>query len=645
MTSNPLDYWHELESRSSEWAFRAYNKLIQTLNNDVQEKLRCKDDISEPYVAIFGKTQVGKTTLLLDLMGIDPDQLITVSQVLRGGREMGKSATATAMEYCRSADHRWGLSIEEKTDWFDCNEKISHQLGKLRSKMEKGELVLTSPCIVHIPQHFFARTDVASPHVRILDLPGDNPANSQEQEHVYLMAKTYLPFADLILLVGRGDDLGFLRPEVITLPGIEDWQTMPYRFRIVTTYSYTAQSIKDRVRANDKFGIEQLRQRLIQQIELFGELSEPAKSEDLYFPLEFGTSWKNVQEHDPSLYNRIAPIIEELRKKLLEQIAQSTSPMGRLRSTLNTHIGVENILKNKKSLIKLTITQLDQKCEKLMNNLNSWEETIKHEKKWKQSINRLLSENQKDDLVRKVLDAANETDLSISNSYPSSEMNEREDVATLKRLIVYHQHALQNITINPKFESIKYLKIARTYFKEPDKEIIKKILDDSFEPIRKILNDYWIDTYLISLNYQKDKKLLLKSILEAKRKIIELWTNSWLNAIYAAYKNLEKKQKTANDNLEYSIKERDKIAKQIEIIELSISQHHLDLENFTLRSQEDLKRCKKFINLLNEEYLLELSEKMEQAILNEDNCESILQFFSCEYMRSQYESLIAMNQK
>ena len=29
------------------------------------------------------------------------------------------------------------------------------------------------------------------------------------------MAKTYLPFADLILLVGRGDDLGFLKPEVI----------------------------------------------------------------------------------------------------------------------------------------------------------------------------------------------------------------------------------------------------------------------------------------------------------------------------------------------------------------------------------------------------------------------------------------------
>ena len=39
---NAIEYWHELHKRQSDWAFRAYGRLIQTLSEDVQEKLALK---------------------------------------------------------------------------------------------------------------------------------------------------------------------------------------------------------------------------------------------------------------------------------------------------------------------------------------------------------------------------------------------------------------------------------------------------------------------------------------------------------------------------------------------------------------------------------------------------------------------------
>lgn len=207
MTSGKvLDYWQRLESRQSEWAFRAYDRLIKTLSHDVQERIQFKESDAEPYVVIFGKTQVGKTTLLLDLMDIDLQQMATLSHVLRGGREAGKSSTATAMEYRRSTDQRWGLFVQSKTHWFASDDDMTEALAQLRKQMERGELVVDSPCIVHIPWRFFMIKTSGAPGVRILDLPGDNPANMEEQKHVNQMAKTYLPFADLVLLIGRGDD-------------------------------------------------------------------------------------------------------------------------------------------------------------------------------------------------------------------------------------------------------------------------------------------------------------------------------------------------------------------------------------------------------------------------------------------------------
>lgn len=354
--------WAEHDSQRLGWAFRAYECFMASLSSEIRERLAHKGQQEEAYVVVFGKTQVGKTTLLMDLMGVEPASLERVSLALRGGRVQGQSATATTMEYRRSTDRRWGLQINEaRTRWFDDDQSVAADLGKLRAEMESRQLVVNAPCVVHIPADCFA-LQAGQPAVRVLDLPGDKPANPAEQEHVQEMARKYVPLADLILLVGKGDDLSFLQPGGLTLPGIEDWQSVPGRFRIVTTFSFTSQSLRNLVRQHDgpaEAGF--YRQRLIEQIEKFGSLGEDARLPERYFPLEFGRTWLDAEQRQPELYARISPMIDALKHQLHADILASTTPMARLRNAVEAHVVIARVKENRlKELQDITLPTRQQ---------------------------------------------------------------------------------------------------------------------------------------------------------------------------------------------------------------------------------------------------------------------------------------------
>ncbi|MDH1527998.1 hypothetical protein [Pseudomonas mosselii] len=644
-----IDHWHALQAHQSDWAFRAYARLIKTLSKDVQEKLQLKEEVAEPYVVIFGKTQVGKTTLLLDLMGIDPAQLGRVSQVMRGGREAGKSATATAMEYCRSANGRWGLTLRSKTRWFEAEADVTRALGRLREDMEGGRLVAESPCVVHIPSSFFASQAAEGPRIRILDLPGDNPANAAEQAHVNHMAKTYLPFADLVLLVGRGDDLGFLRPEALTLPGIEDWQAMPHRFRIVTTYSYFAQSIKDAAREDAKFDASKSRRRLIQQIELFGRLSDQAQNEHLYFPLEFGTSWMSMQKNEPELHARIAPLIAGLRSELLEQISQSTSPVGRLRSTLDSHLGVRYIQNKKTEAVEQTIEQLERKNTRLLSEIAIWTATIKNEQGKLSTALQDLQTHTLADGMKLIEQAAASPVFTVSGSYPPKEGAVKDDCETLRTLVNDYYRLLKGMRLevksNPRLsKSCVYWEGVRRLVNEPGLRVIEDIIDDAFSSIRYTLADYTFDTYLFSSNYQEDLRKVHSAGSEARHELVRLWKRHWLGALTALDQAFKRDMKALEANLELQRYEQMLLIKQRERVEHEISLKHGELQRIAQTSQQDLERCERFVHLLNEEYLAELSQRMSLAMNEQDDCDALLQLLACMQLSNQRVELMRLSQ-
>lgn len=633
-----LDYWQELQSRRSDWAFRAYDRLVSTLSKDVREKLQVNKEIVEPYIVIFGKTQVGKTTLLLDLLGIKHEQMANITQVLRGGRETGKSATATAMEYCCSVDERWGVTLESSTDWFLSGKEVTESLGQLRDEMESGRLIINSPCVVHIPKSFFvSQSRVVNVH--ILDLPGDNPANAVEQKHVSKMAKTYLPFADMVLLVGKGDDLSFLRPEVITLPGIEDWQAMPNRFRIVTTYSYTAKSIKDMLRGDESFDKTRIRQRLIQQIELFGRLSDEAKDNSLYFPLEFGASWKGVKENEPELYHRVAPIIETLRKELMEQIYASVSPIGRLRNILNTHLSIKYIRKKNEEAISSELTKLALEEETVLKEISAWNKSIKNLGKKLSGVSAILKINTLDAGVDIVNKAAENPQFNNCDNFPPS-AGKKDDCETLRKMISDYNRSLKGmkvvVNVAPDVSS-KYWNMVRVRVIEPEQSVIQNVLDDAFESIRRKIDGYIFDTYFISSNYTNDKEQVRTAGREAKEILINLWRRTWTEALLEVEDQFKSEYNVLKSQLRVSIEEKRKARLHLKQVRSTAKRKSNELNRNAHSAKRDLEHCERFVQILDQEYLASLTKKMDMAFDCEDDCDTLLQILSCVDLVSHHE--------
>ena len=656
---NAIEYWHELHKRQSDWAFRAYGRLIQTLSEDVQEKLSLKDEAAQPYVVIFGKTQVGKTTLLLDLMGIAAEQMPIISEVMRGGREQGKSATATTMEYRASLGEYWGLTIpgESAPRLLYSDQEMKRALGHLREVMESGQLVAESPCVVHIPKRFFDTANSRATNVRILDLPGDNPANEQEQKHVNQMAKTYLPFADLILLVGRGDDLGFLKPEVITLPGIEDWQAMPHRFRIVTTYSYTAQSVKDILRNDDAADESILRRRLIQEIERFGALNVAARDEALYFPLEFGNSWTGVQATEPELHQKMSPIIARLRAELLNQITKATTPMGRLRSTLNTHHSVKYIQKKKTEVIETQIQELASKGIKIAHELAIWDKSVEQAGAKLSKIEAVLDSQDLRANQLLIKRAASRPIYTSALKFPPEPRGPADNVATLKKLVGEYYEILPTLQLeisSPNNSDVSDISdLSRPYWVQIRKRLgvaesrfVRDLLDDEFGSIRSTLSGYLMDPYVISKNYQKDLRLVHAAGKAAQEALAAHWMNAWLSALGIVHDGYLKDQRAIQNELAVQTDERDKSRQQQIRIEEELCTLLVELDHVEQRAAEDLARCERFEHLLDEEYLSELSERMATAQDTTNNdCDALMQLLSCVELTHHRQELMQLNKQ
>lgn len=653
-----IDYWHKLHSTQSAWALRAYERLIDTLSEDVKEKLSLnKDDKAEPYVVIFGNTQVGKTTLLLDLIGIAPEHMGVVSDVMRGGRDHGKSATATAMEYCRSTDGRWGLTKPPaETLWFnsDSNEEITNALIELREEMESGHLAISPPCQVHIPKKFFGATYATAPRVRILDLPGDKSAEEKEQKHVHKMAETYLRFADLILLVGKGDHLGFLHPENITLPGIKNWQIMPRNFRIITTFSYTPQSTIDYLRKNPQPTVEQLRKRLIEQI---GSLSEEASGIELYFPLEFGSSWMGLQKSDPDLHQKISKIIKQLRSELLEQISQATSPMGRVRHIRDTYLHVKDINKKKIERIENQLEENKEKKNKIQEDLKLWDSLIQDEEKKLLKLESIL--NNTHNIFHLIKESLNNPTINHYPPQPGSHENRK----TLQELIYNYYQVLKNFHLDVKLNSTKntspihsdtdYTKPSplQIYFTQinrrkinPDINTIQTILDNAFTSIRITLDSYLIDKYWSSKNYKTDKNHVQTAGTQAKNNLIKQWGQSWLTAANIVYKEYQDEKNKIKNNITRNCEEQRKIHHSLEEIKSEKIKLCTDLKENMRLAQKDQERCDHFAHLLNEEYFTSLSKKINEFYEAKDDCDALLLLFSLIELKNQHEDIVKLNE-
>ncbi|KHL74966.1 hypothetical protein PpSQ1_07665 [Pseudomonas putida] len=317
--------WLEKYSDRYRWAYDAYQRFIDEVDPSLAGDFNRSSHVT---VAVYGATQVGKTTLILDLLGVTGDALERASSVLRGDQRMGKSSTACAIRYGRAKDDYW--YIGDNSAALD-DEAARERFAAIRSELEEGRSQSMEVLSVRLPSMFFEQGagDALSLDLRILDIPGINAVNEAEQAQVARVAEKYVATADLILLVGRADDLGFLHPNKLKLAALGDWMLQPNRYRVVLSYTFSPASFKTWF-GQHRPTLEQVRAKL------YGELNThdyrpPPEVEKLLFPLEFGDSLRSLSA-DPDYHQAAVELILQLRRELLAGITESASPYGRLAS-------------------------------------------------------------------------------------------------------------------------------------------------------------------------------------------------------------------------------------------------------------------------------------------------------------------------
>lgn len=634
--------WAGHDSQRLGWAFRAYERFVASLSPEIRERLTHKGQQEEAYVVVFGKTQVGKTTLLLDLMGIEPTSLERVSRVLRGGRAQGQSATATTMEYRRSTDLRWGLRINDQViRWFDDDGGITEALGQVRTAMEARQLIGQAPSIVHIPIDCFTSHN-GQPGVRMLDLPGDKPANPTEQEHVQEMARKYVPLADLILLVGKGDDLSFLQPGGLPLPGIEDWQSVPGRFRIVTTFSFTSQSVRALVRQHDgPTDAGFFRQRLIEQIEKFGHLGDDARQPERYFPLEFGATWLNVQQRDPELYARISPMIETLKGQLHADILASTTPLARLRNAVQARVVIARVKENR-------LKELEVATGNIRQQLESAKADQKQARKAARRLQKVCESHTQSLAVIKIGRIRQDLKHHFNLSGSTPDGNPDESVSGFKILVREAKASLKQRLADSRPDSAELADTAwfwRDVKANIDRQQTDKIIDDLFSFFLKKLNGYWfpIDAYLRTgsgSDYEQDCKSLKSCINDASKQLTELARETWLTAAEQQLRLHQENARAACRKHRYWKQMAEDMARPIASLEQELAAHELEDRVFRHRMDKDLQESHRFIEMLDTEYLAELQNRRKAMLSERRSIPAFLDLLAAVHMTQARKQLL-----
>ena len=196
-------------------------------------------------VVVYGDTQTGKTSLILQIMGVLPKYQREVYRVLRAGQKYGNSSTVTAIFYHVSDTDSYGISVSERiSDNLVSNmtgEEMILRLAEIRKEIETGKKGYQ---LLHIfiPFRYFNSDVLDHESFSIMDLPGINSKNSAEQGHVDLVVARYMALATARIIVTKGDSIQNL--ERMNVPENVDWSAFPNRYFIVVTMAFSQGSVK-----------------------------------------------------------------------------------------------------------------------------------------------------------------------------------------------------------------------------------------------------------------------------------------------------------------------------------------------------------------------------------------------------------------
>lgn len=238
-----------LFTHRDDWQRSAFESIKQDLLSARDNRFVHYDSGQEEHlVIVYGNSQVGKTTLLLTMIGIRESACFQeVAETLRAGIPRGNSSTSTAIIYARSEDDRYGFALTtmdncppREVSFYD-RQGMVQRLKQVREAVEANQLSPDSILYITLPQGYFT-DEAAREHIVILDMPGVKSRNHRENAHVESLMTRYLPIASACVIACCSNEIQSL--ETLELPTGTDWKRMEHRFVLAITRAYSAGSVK-----------------------------------------------------------------------------------------------------------------------------------------------------------------------------------------------------------------------------------------------------------------------------------------------------------------------------------------------------------------------------------------------------------------
>ncbi|AIY04501.1 hypothetical protein Plano_0536 [Planococcus sp. PAMC 21323] len=588
----------EFQLRRLDWAFEAKDSFLN--NFQIFDAVEKMTENKKVVVSVYGPTQVGKTTLILSLLGIKGNYLEEITEFLRGKRDAGKSATVTVTKYKISPTEDYIIKLPNQKDIvIHTPTQLEEHMMQLRHQVETGAIRSVEPVMIAIPKSKFNDQETK---IELIDLPGIESAEEKEVKHVERCVNYWIPNSHICLIVNGAGDLTFLRD--IQMLQLKNWYDYPEKYFVVLTRAFSPESVQRRIDSNQIKNTNEVMDYYNKQVQEIIKIPPGT-----IYPIEIGQSLKRLTQAEKLLADDIfTQLKEKVRTVDFHKISFSFLTGYYQEILKKSEKEIENLefaIKEKEEehcfLLKL-LSKSDMEKKKVLRKLSEQKSVLKeNQQAFVELYEKVFKKSTLSKLVKSSYDSKNpEKKASKLNQLTSTIIFEVEDKLkdTLKEMNKYLEE------VNEACELTRNEKL---------------LMNENVE----IIFDNWdyskMDNYISKKNFNAKKQSMSKSLTESVSKTCIKVQNSksklkvkW-EVIEQDFKDREYRVTNRFNVKEQELQELIRIKKdEIRILEKELK---VDLQHWN----RDLEHATKYRNYFIKHFLVRKESLLKMAV--SDNVE------------------------
>jgi len=586
---------------------KARRKYASLLTNPTIKKIFEQGLEGEYRIVVLGQSGVGKTTLILKLLGAknsDDDKkynLSVLSTYIRGSTVEGGAGTSTVFRYKISKNTTGCIKLPEGRKEFKKLNDLKSYLGEIRQKVESGKYDHKEPVLVELPCQYFYKKQTNTPWV-ITDLPGIGSNIISEHEYVNDLINAFILNSNVFLIVEKANNIGQLKS--LKIPGYGAWQNFGQRCRLVVSHAFSADSFKKKYRDKKSLKTEELLS--YYEKVLNSEKGLMMEGVNEIFPLDYGDSWENLRKSEKKLFTLIKEPHEEVEHKLHDSLNRSLNLEEEYLTLINLPKIIEKVEKEKKEKMK-KLKENRAKIEQYEEEVIEFEKKIVSERKEKKKIEKQILSVETKNVEFKPTPLPWDEDWEAfkddnpenhDENWQTQKENFQKELKKHSKKIFNYEEELER-KFRKKYKGAPFDKRWRDYCKHNR----DSYYHDYNDPKRSWTHWFWIVTYRETNNHAKNSHA--KGIYKGVCAQYEKWIKNTNDIVNECIKEETCTLKTHITNKNRKIKQyQNRInyrKKKIDIINNEIKNLKKDIKDIKDTTKEDQSNYSKYSDFRTEE--------------------------------------------